>query len=388
MMNVSVNGFRVQVSTGIKIKTKAWDKKHNRIKPSVLHSDETNVLLDDFKSKINNFCSKAKLENLVLNKNDIKEYIKQLKNPNISNNDAEDLLTLFSNYIELTKHTRADRTNECFYNSKKKLADFQNETKIVITIRNLDEIIWKKFENYLHNKGLNNNTVYIANKNIKTALNYYASKGLITTIQFRSYIKSATTHKGQENKYVTLDFEEIEAVKDLVPKPHLEITKDLFLIQLHTGIRISDLLRLNPTKLDMDNQRIYLTTEKTGENVIVPFNSYIKGILLKYPKQFPQNDTKTYNSKIKEICKDAEITKPIAYTIIRGIVKEEHVVPKYKLISSNTARRTMITLALKAGMLPEEVMKISGHRNRRSFDIYVNPSRDKAIESFSKVFGE
>ncbi len=56
------------------------------------------------------------------------------------------------------------------------------------------------------------------------------------------------------------------------------------------------------------------------------------------------------------------------------------VIPTYKLVSCHTARRTMITLALKAGMLPKEVMKISGHRNRRSFDIYVNPSMDKAIE--------
>ncbi len=388
MMDVSLNGFRVQASTGIKIKSNAWDKKHNRVKPSVLHSDETNVLLDDFKTKISNFCSKAKLENIVINKNDIKEFIIQLKIPNIKNNESDDLLTLFSNFIENTKHTRAERTNECYYASKKKLENFQRDTNIVITLSNFDPIIWKKFENYLHNKGLNNNTVYKANKDIKTALNYYSSKGLIPMEKFRSVIKASTTHKGQENKYISLDAEKVEAIKEFIPPQNLEKTRDLFLIQLHTGIRISDLIRLNPSKIDMDYQRIYLTMEKTGENIIVPFNSFIKSILQKYPNQLPALKNEDYNRRIKILCKKVDIIKPIAYTNMRGTLKEEIVVPKYKLISSHTARRTMITLALKAGMLPEEVMKISGHRNRCSFDIYVNPSREKAIESFSKVFGE
>ncbi len=388
MMNISLNGFRVQASTGIKIRSKSWDKKRNRVKASVTNSDETNVLLDDFKSKITTFCSKAQLENLILNRNDIKEYIKLLKNPNIANDKSDDLLTLYGNYIEMTKHTRAKRTNESCLAAKNKLANFQKETNTIITLSNLDEILWKKFENYLHGKGLSNNTVHRINKDIKTSLNYFASKGLLTNSSFRYYIKSSSSHKGQENKYVSLDFEEVEAIKSLIVKPHLEIPKDLFMIQIHTGIRISDLLRLRPSKIDMVNQKIYLTMEKTGDNIIIPFNSYIKSILQKYPIKFPQINTKNYNVQIKKICKYAGINKPIAYSIMRGTVKEEHVVPKYELISSHTARRTMITLALKAGMLPEEVMKISGHRNRRSFDIYVNPSREKAIESFSKVFGE
>ena len=61
---------------------------------------------------------------------------------------------------------------------------------------------------------------------------------------------------------------------------------------------------------------------------------------------------------------------------------------KYELISSHTARYTGITLSMKKGLLPEEVMQISGHTDRRNFDKYVKITRQESIEKFKRVWDE
>jgi len=54
-------------------------------------------------------------------------------------------------------------------------------------------------------------------------------------------------------------------------------------------------------------------------------------------------------------------------------------IPKYKRVSSHTARRTFISLSLENGMRPEVVRSITGHRNLKSFEKYikVNPEAKK-----------
>jgi predicted transcriptional regulator len=50
-------------------------------------------------------------------------------------------------------------------------------------------------------------------------------------------------------------------------------------------------------------------------------------------------------------------------------------------ISSHTACRTFITRLLKKGLIPEQIMIITGDRNRRSFDEYVKITQSDAIDS-------
>ena len=45
--------------------------------------------------------------------------------------------------------------------------------------------------------------------------------------------------------------------------------------------------------------------------------------------------------------------------------------PKYNLVTTHTARRTFITLSLEKGMRPEVVMKITGHKDWKSFKKYI-----------------
>jgi integrase len=258
-----------------------------------------------------------------------------------------------------------------------------------MTFTNLDEHLWLSFEKHLYDKGLCTNTVRQINRNIKTALNYYANKGYIQHSQFRNYIKTDTSHDGQEEKYQILTTEDIQKLKNYQPKNQREIVyKDIFLIQTALGLRISDMLALNSHNVNMDEQFIALTTQKTKSSIKIPFSDYIKSLFEKYPSRMPIINESSYNYFIKIICKKAGITEEVSYFVKKGKSKVEIVVPKYKLISSHTARRTMITNALQKGMLPEELMKITGHKSRQSFDKYVQPNREQAIEKFRNLVME
>src|SRR5690606_20228421 len=91
----------------------------------------------------------------------------------------------------------------------------------------------------------------------------------------------------------------------------------------------------------------------------------------KYQNVLPVISDVKYNQYIKEVCKIAGIDTPTLITSWKGGKRIDEIKLKYELISSHTARRTFITRLLRKGLLPEQIMKITGHRNRRSFDEYV-----------------
>ena len=86
------------------------------------------------------------------------------------------------------------------------------------------------------------------------------------------------------------------------------------------------------------------------------------------PKLFSNQKTNEY---LKELGELAGITESILIIKYRGIEKVEFLEPKYKFISSHTARRTFVTLSLEKGMRPETVMSITGHKDYKTFKKYI-----------------
>ena len=56
------------------------------------------------------------------------------------------------------------------------------------------------------------------------------------------------------------------------------------------------------------------------------------------------------------------------------------------MVSSHTGRRTFVTISLKKGLIPEIVMKVSGHKSRESFERYVNITQQEAINKIKQVW--
>jgi integrase len=68
---------------------------------------------------------------------------------------------------------------------------------------------------------------------------------------------------------------------------------------------------------------------------------------------------------LKEVASLANIKELIETTITRGKV-EKSVLPKFKLISTHTARRSFATNLYIADIPAISIMKITGHKTERS----------------------
>ena len=71
-------------------------------------------------------------------------------------------------------------------------------------------------------------------------------------------------------------------------------------------------------------------------------------------------------------------------TITKGGKVEKKSLPKFKLISTHTARRSFATNIFIAGVPSISIMKITGHKSERSFLQYIRISQEENADNLIK----
>ena len=146
----------------------------------------------------------------------------------------------------------------------------------------------------------------------------------------------------------------------------------MFLIGCYTGLRFSDFTEINPENIVSNNTVIQVRTKKTGQRVSIPLHKTVRKILKKYKNNLPKAYTnQTMNEYLKEVVSLAGIKELIETTITKGGKVEKNVLPKFKLVSTHTARRSFATNLYLAEVPSISIMKITGHKTERSFLQYI-----------------
>lgn len=182
-------------------------------------------------------------------------------------------------------------------------------------------------------------------------------------------------------------------------KPHLRVSKDIFIVGCFTGLRISDVKRLKKQHWVYRDEVYYLNiaAQKTGYETLVKLPPFCVKILQKYKgkqkRLLPVPINCRFNKRIKEIAELAGWTWEMAKQRSAGnkVIELRSTTNKpYRfcdLISSHTMRRTCITNMLVSGMPEHVVRKISGHAgNSKSFFRYVSLAQKIADAEIEKVF--
>ena len=193
--------------------------------------------------------------------------------------------------------------------------------------------------------------------------------------------------KSGENNKIFLTREELTQLEayDCSPKPgvsvEMERAKDLFLLACYTGMRISEIKRIEP--VDIQDGCICMTQEKTGKRIEVPLLHQTKAILKRYDNYAPKLAEQKINDWIKIICDEnhAKITTP---TVKLGKAKGKvikMVKPKNKLITTHVGGKTFITLAQAWGMTPFHIATIVGKDIRTVMKYYMNPDLVQAKQA-------
>lgn len=308
------NGQKFRYFTKVKIPSISW---HNqRVKPNYTGFAEVNGILDD----ITNILKEIERESIFNKKDYNLETIKrkfQLKFGSLNN--TSDFFNVFDKFIEDNKATKALWTIKGYKGTKQKLLKFSAAKNYPVTFESVDFNFYEAFVNYMLKDLKNlNNTVGGYIKNLKVFLIYAFDHEY--TKQVYNLKKFKVFHNESDSVYLTE--RELMTIYRKDYSKRLKPVKDIFCFACFTGLRFSDIDKLNNTHIK-DNY-LEIKTEKTKENVRIPLNDFAKAILSRYQgkckdKPLPTGMTnQKTNAFLKEIGELAKINDIIRIEQFNG----------------------------------------------------------------------
>jgi integrase len=186
---------------------------------------------------------------------------------------------------------------------------------------------------------------------------------------------------------IALKLHEVDILSklDLSDNLRLDRVRDELLLGVFTCQRWSDLEKVKG-EFNISGKSISLTQKKTNKRVSIPLfpklRDHLEKLLAKYPDGFPTISNQNFNEYIKEVGELCGFKERHTWVTLSGKIKKEHTDFRFNLISSHTGRRTFCTLALKQGINPIEIMKISGHKKIETFRQYVKIDDEYLNDAF------
>ena len=149
--------------------------------------------------------------------------------------------------------------------------------------------------------------------------------------------------------------------------------RNLFLLQLECGQRVSDMAKILTEKYNVEQGKKYkyivLSTIKENIKAYVPLTPRMTMLMervkahklvdpIEFEKKTKGKGNGTYNEAIRRIAKKAELCREIVKI---NASQTEVRKPLYETITSHDARCTFITNMIKKGVSPERLCKMTGH---------------------------
>lgn len=368
-------GVKVKISTGIKINPKYWNFDNQRVKKvrELENHEQLNALLKTLDSII----SKRELD--LINEGR-KLTIQNLRQPVVDflNRDktesAVTLKTFIKSFIETS--TKKPNTVKQYNTSYNRLLSYEAHTRKNMNFDDIDLVFYNDFTKFMIEKDYSLNSIGTSIKNIKVFMNEAVERGLTKNLEFRNK-RFKIIEEETENIY--LSEEEIKRIYelDLSDNKRLDRVRDLFIIACYTGLRFSDLIQLRDENFIDNKTKIRIKTEKTGDLVVIPLNSYIRSILEKNRGTIPEMISNVkMNKYLKDLAKEAELNEDVVISFTKGGVRKTEIFKKHDLVTVHTARRSFATNAFLRDIPTISIMKITGHRTERSFMKYIKISQE------------
>lgn len=315
-LSVSCNGIRIKKNLDLKVEEKYWDTKKQKFKPQYLYSAQANTILEKIETEVNKFFYDHEMSGNIPGKDEIDYFLNGLIKNQKNKEETEKKKTLlyyFNFFIKCSENGDRrtskgsmikDNTINSYKSVLKHLKSFKEETKFQLTFENMDTNFSNKYSEYLNKKRINNNSLSKDFKIIKTFLHWCNDKGFHDNIKFVKNIHVQPT----DSNHIALTKNELDLIREAkYLSKELEKVRDLFLIQIYTGTRVSELMKIKKHHIDTDNKTIRVYSEKTDETSIKPINNHLWTILNKYNFSLPVYTHQRYNKLIKEVCKQAGI---------------------------------------------------------------------------------
>ncbi|WP_418604141.1 tyrosine-type recombinase/integrase [Hwangdonia sp.] len=374
--------FDYTASTDLKVLPNHWSQAKQKVKNTndATYKDEVNLHLFELENFIITEFNSDNSKGVYIDRDWLKTKIANHFNRPV-NDDAIDqvfFLPFVERFIELAPSRIIKGKNKPvssgtitkYTTTKNKIIEYEKKFKTKLKFTDLNLTFYDRFVNYLtQDQKINLGTVGNYIGTIKTMARDAKLQGLPVHEHinhpkfFAPKVKADSIYLRDEqiNKIYNHDYKGVE---------RLENARDLFIIGLRTGLRVSDFLRLKATNIK--EGFIEIETQKTGQNVVIPMHPQVKEILEKH-NGFPRRiSDQKFNLHIKDVCEEAGFKQKIEGSMINPKTKrkEKGIYPIHKLVTSHICRRSFASNLY--GKLPNMViMAITGHQTEAQFLKYI-----------------
>lgn len=344
-LRITYNYKQKFISTKVTCYPGQWDSKNECVNRQCTEADSLNAILLQIRTKVLNIITKMAADGTIdinsiqdrLKNNAIditfEKYIyKRMKDKPVSDNTKRAYHVFFSRFSSWGKM-------ECF--------DDINERSIRAWDEYLHKFEWEeqgKFGKTIKKK-YSQATIGAMHKNLKAFINDAMIDGFVRENPYSS--KRIKIDKGSTRIDRFLTKNEIESIeKSDMPTKSLSEAKDLFLIQVYTGLSYIDLMTFDFAQCRNAEDYAVFSGIRTKTGVLFTFilTPRAKEILDRYDYMIPQVPNQKYNTKLKLVADAAGIDKAI---------------------TSHDARRSCGYLLLNSGVPISVVSRILGHSSIR-----------------------
>lgn len=338
------------------IKPSDWVKKTGHVKGSV--SSQVNSNIDNDIARIKKYLNKQRAMDNYLSIDMVKAFW--------SMKDSDDFYEYFDAFCKDKFKEIAVGTQNHYVLLRKRLKEFKPN----IRLSQIDLSFVKGFDNFLRRKlETGDSGVWSRHKNLKVVLSNAYKQGRIRKNPYDDF--KLEQKEPTEMVYLTpIEIRLIEKKRfsNFPRGKGLVLTRDIFLFSCYTGLRFSDVLALKKEHI-INDEVISLRQQKTSNFVQVPLIPKAKAILLTYKTYegqtiFPKRTNATANRDLKQIATSCGIKK---------------------LVKFHLSRHTFASILANEGINLIQIMKLLGHKNIKTTQIYVNSNIDDLKKSMTKV---
>jgi site-specific recombinase XerD len=355
----------------IKVKDKDWDKKNQLLKSSYTQANYYNKKLIKYKQNLSTRLIELDQQGIEFTSQEI------LDGLNTSKKSVNtDVTSFIYDYIEANPDNLSAPTLKYYKSSANKWKELYPS----MSLTRVKESHVNEFRKYLLKKEYKINTIHNRIKVIKKIFKHAKSKGIIDydpTVDIKN--------KREDGERVFLTMYELGLLETYEPKNKTEeISRDIFLFECYTGLRISDICTLKKEEVleEKGSLRLRKKLGKTKEFLSMKLSKKATAIFNKYVNEsdnefvFPllktQQDSIKYNQYNAISSRTALINKTL-----KVIAKEVGI---QKKISTHIGRHTFSVNSITMGGDIYVLSKILGHTSIKTTEIYAKVVDDKKDE--------
>ena len=262
------------------------------------------------------------------------------------------------------------------------LAILEKENDVVLKPVQVTDVFWGFFIQFLQDRGLRNSTIETVTNQLRSVLTWSTKYNATVSPTYNDVLPprpdnheiALTADDVSRITYFDIDRFYAKRRKDFRESMHK--VRDQFVLACNLGQRFSDMIRITPSCFEKNIFRI--SQQKTGNLAVVDINKYAISpkvtfrILDKYGYSSPYTGTiGNYNYRLHTLMRDIGFDDPIRVEEKKHGKMVVENIPKWKMISSHTSRRTFSTINVLRGKNIHGLKKATGHGDIRSLEIYI-----------------